>query len=171
MSKFSTIQIFMKCIEVILKNEGGYVWNKDDPGGETNMGIARLFYPDLDIKNLTRNQAIEIYHEDYWNKMNLLGIHDETLVLQIFDMGVNTRHIKWEFRTALRMIQRLVKAEADGIIGPITRKLINNYPEPEELVDLYKRERKKYYCALAKTKPHMQIFLVGWLDRIENTKF
>ena len=85
----SHTDIFNRCINVILRNEGGYVWNIHDPGGETNMGIAKKFYPDLDIKSLTKNQAIEIYYKDYWSKMNLLGIYDENLILQIFDMGVN----------------------------------------------------------------------------------
>lgn len=154
----------MKCIDIILKNEGGYVNHPNDPGGETNFGIAKKFYPDLDIKNLTHNQAIEIYHLDYWDKMNLLGINNENLVLHLFDMGVNAG-----IKTAIKMIQRIVGAKADGSIGPITTGLINDYPE--DLAELYKAERKKYYSNLARRKPDLQVFLNGWLNRIENTHF
>lgn len=163
------IDIFNKCIQIVLKNEGGYVNNPDDPGGETNMGIARLFYPDIDIKNLTRNKVIEIYHSDYWNKMNLIGINNEDLVLQIFDFGVNTRSVKYGFNTALKSIQRLVSVDTDGIIGPVTKKAINN--TDFDLTILYKQERRKYYFDLARRSPKLEKFLSGWLKRIDNTHF
>lgn len=160
----SHTDIFSRCVEIILKNEGGYINHPSDPGGETNMGIAKKFYPDIDIKNLTRIQAIEIYHKDYWNKMNLLDIYDENLVLHLFDMGVNAG-----IKTAIKMIQRIVEAKADGIIGNETIGLINDYPD--DLTELYKQERKKYYFSLARRKPELQVFLRGWLNRIDNTHF
>jgi lysozyme family protein len=46
--------------------EGGYVNHPNDPGGETKYGITKRSYPNLDIKNLTRDEAIEIYHRDFW---------------------------------------------------------------------------------------------------------
>jgi len=156
--------LFNRCIEIVLRNEGGYVNHPNDPGGETNMGIAKKFYPDLDIKNLTRNHAIQIYHSDYWNKMNLLGIYDENLVLHIFDMGVNAG-----IRTAIKIVQRIVEAQADGIIGPESTRLINEYPL--NITPLYISERKKYYFDLARRKPELQVFLSGWLNRIDNTHF
>lgn len=57
---------------------GGWTINPNDPGnwtggkkGEgdlkgTKWGIAANTYPHLDIKNLTRQQADEIYMRDYW---------------------------------------------------------------------------------------------------------
>lgn len=160
----NNVDLFNRCIEVVIKNEGGYVNHPHDPGGETNMGIAKKFYPDLDIKNLTKNQAIEIYHRDYWNKMNLLGIYDENLVLHLFDMGVNAG-----IKTAIKMVQRIVEAQVDGIIGPETIFLINNYSE--DLTDIYKQERKKYYFDIVRRRPDLQVFLAGWLNRIDNTHF
>jgi len=160
----SHTDIFMRCIEVVLRNEGGYVWHPSDPGGETNMGIAKKFYPDLDIKNLTRNQAIEIYHRDYWNKMNLTGINNDDLILHIFDMGVNAG-----IRRAIKMVQRIVGAYADGYIGKKTTGRINSFDG--DLLMEYKRERVEYYVGLAEKKPKLRVFLNGWLNRVENTKF
>ena len=171
MNQSNTIYVYMKYIDVILKNEGGYVWDKLDPGGETNMGITKRDYPDLDIKNLTQVEAIEIYHTDYWLKMNLDGINDKNLVLQIFDMGVNAG-----IRTAIKMIQRLVDVKADGFIGKESETKINGYPNysssmTSSLTQLYQQERKKYYCTLARRRPELQRFLGGWLSRVDNTKF
>jgi len=163
------IYLFNRCVTVILKNEGGYVNHPNDPGGETNMGIARMFYPDLDIKNLTRNQVIEIYFRDYWSKMNLTNIFNENLILYIFDFGVNTRSLRYGFNTAIKTIQRIVEAHPDGIMGPETKGLINTYDG--DIETLYNQERKKYYFDLSRRKPKMQIFLAGWMNRIDNTHF
>ena len=51
---------FDEIIERVLEHEGKYVWDKDDLGGETNFGITKRFYPDLDIKNLTKEEAKQI---------------------------------------------------------------------------------------------------------------
>ena len=160
----SRTNLFNRCIKVVLRNEGGYVNHPDDPGGETNMGITKAQYPDLDIKNITQNQAVEIYFKDYWSPMNLLGINDPNMVLQIFDMGVNAGK-----RSAIKIVQRLVDAQEDGIIGPETLGLVNAYEG--DLVDIYKQERKKYYFDLARRKPQMQVFLNGWMRRVDRTKF
>ena len=57
---------FDEIIDNVLESEGGYVNDKDDAGGETNMGISKKAYPDLDIKNLSKEEAKQIYYEDYW---------------------------------------------------------------------------------------------------------
>ena len=51
---------FDEIIEVTLHHEGGYVHDPKDLGGETNYGIAKRFYPDVDIKNLTESEAKDI---------------------------------------------------------------------------------------------------------------
>ena len=40
-----------------------------DAGGETNFGISKRQYPNLDIKNLTKQQAADIYKRDYYAKV------------------------------------------------------------------------------------------------------
>ena len=59
---------FDEIIDITLKHEGGYVHDPKDLGGETNFGIAKRFYPDVDIKNLTKEEAKEIYKKDYWDR-------------------------------------------------------------------------------------------------------
>lgn len=69
------------CFKFVLEYEGGYDTNPKDRGnwtsgkigvGElkgTKYGIAAFVFPDLDIKNLTVEQASEIYKRDYWPKV------------------------------------------------------------------------------------------------------
>ena len=52
---------FNEIIEKVLEHEGGYVNDPTDLGGETKYGITKRFYPNVDIKNLTIEQAKEIY--------------------------------------------------------------------------------------------------------------
>ncbi len=73
-------------IEFILEREGGYVNDPADPGGETNFGISKRAYPNVDIKNLTREGAIAIYQRDYLNKT---GTTDPDMRACIADFGVN----------------------------------------------------------------------------------
>lgn len=84
-------QNFEAAMTFIFKWEGGYVWDKDDPGGETKYGISKKSYPQLDIKNLTKDQAKEIYYRDYWLKAGLDRFpQDKAIVLMnvAVNMGV-----------------------------------------------------------------------------------
>jgi lysozyme family protein len=60
---------FDKAMSFVLSWEGGYSNRSDDPGGETNFGISKRAFPHLDIKNMTKEVAIEIYREVYWQGM------------------------------------------------------------------------------------------------------
>lgn len=154
--------LFNKCIEVVLKNEGGYVNHPNDPGGETNFGIAKRFFPDEDIKNLTIERAKELYYSRFWLPMNLEGIIYEEIVLQIFDFGINAGRGR-----AIKKAQKLCGIEVDGICGPNTTKAINNYVG--DFLEAYKAKRKEYYIRLAERKPKLKVFLKGWLNRVNHT--
>ena len=77
-----------RAIEHVFKWEGGYVNDPRDPGGETNMGISKRSYPHLDIANLTREDAVEIYRRDYWMKSGANEL-SWPLCLTHFDFAVN----------------------------------------------------------------------------------
>jgi hypothetical protein len=47
---------------------GGYTDHPLDPGGETKWGISKRANPDVDIKNLTKAGAIDIYKQKYWKE-------------------------------------------------------------------------------------------------------
>jgi hypothetical protein len=56
---------FNAAVEHVLGNEGGYS-SSDMNGKPVNFGINQGANPDVDVKNLTRDQAIQIYHDRYW---------------------------------------------------------------------------------------------------------
>lgn len=155
-------ELFDKCIEVVLKHEGGYVWDKDDLGGETNFGIAKRYFPEEDIKRLTVERAKMIYLNYYWLPMSLDGMADES-ALEIFDHAVNAGK-----RTSIRMAQNMIGVVADGIVGPITRGAVTNC---DRFVESFKDERIIYYARIAYRRPKNRKFLRGWLNRVESTHF
>ena len=153
---------FNKSIEIILKHEGGYVNDPDDPGGETNMGITKRDYPHLDIVNLTIEQAKEIYREKYWNTIKGNDIVDQNVANQIFDFGVNAG-VK---RTSIKTQEILVIA-ADGIIGNQTINAINRYNSKLFLME-FKLKRIDYYVSIARRKS-LRKFLYAWIKRTIET--
>ena len=76
-----------RAIAFVLAAEGGYV--ADDAGkGPSNYGINQTAHPGVDIKNLTRDQAIAIYKSDYWAPIGGDQL-DAPLAIAAFDTAVN----------------------------------------------------------------------------------
>jgi lysozyme family protein len=157
---------FQKCIGIILRNEGGYVNDPNDPGGETNFGISKRSFPDVDIKALTVDMAKDIYFNNYWNNLGFEGVTPDTLALQMFDMAVNAGS-----KAAIKSVQAIVGVSKDGILGPDTLQKINSYDSSQRLLNLYMDARIDFYKGIAKSNPKLNGFLRGWADRVKNTIF
>lgn len=88
---------FKIALEFTLRYEGGYSLDPDDLGGETNFGISKRAYPQLDIKALTKQAASDIYRRDFWEKCHC-DIYELDLAMALFDTAVNcgpARAIEW----------------------------------------------------------------------------
>jgi len=111
---------FDDCFDKLLGHEGGYVFNPADPGGETKWGISKRSYPNLDIKNLTVEDAKRIYWRDYWLRC---GCEDlpRGLAFDVFDAAVNSGA-----NQAARWLQTALGVRADGVIGPDTKAAAAN---------------------------------------------
>jgi lysozyme family protein len=105
---------FDTAINRLLGNEGGYVNNPADPGGETNWGISKRSYPNLDIATLTREAAIAIYKSDFWDKVDGDAL-PPGVGFQMLDFAVNSG-----IGTATRALQRAVGVADDGAFGPMS---------------------------------------------------
>lgn len=144
----------------LMKYEGGYVKDPDDPGGETKFGISKRSHPEEDIANLTEARAMEIYFLDYYMKLRIPEMKDARAAWQIFDFGVNSGATR-----AARMVQKIVGSYPDGVIGKTTIAYINRYKGEFPLYIMYRSERIKYYCGLTDKNPRNIKFLKGWLLR------
>jgi lysozyme family protein len=79
---------FSQALTILLKFEGGYVNDPNDPGGETNLGISKRAYPDLDIASLTPETVAPLYQKAYWDAINADSL-PENCKLMGFDCAVN----------------------------------------------------------------------------------
>lgn len=156
---------FLKAVEVVLAHEGGYVNNPNDPGGETKFGISKRSYPSLDIKNLTKQQAIDIYYRDWWVKYRYREIADVDLATKVFDLSVNMGPSQGH-----KILQRAINfvedgnLEVDGIIGPKTIAAANS-ADVEKVLQTMRFMAAEYYYLLAKRRKEFRSFLMGWLNR------
>ena len=79
---------FEKALKFVLSHEAEFVDDPNDPGKATKYGISQKAYPDLDIANLTREDAKIIYQRDYWDKAGC-GEIANGLDIVVFDTAVN----------------------------------------------------------------------------------
>lgn len=159
---------FLRAVTRVLADEGGYTNDPSDPGGETKYGISRRSYPDVDIPNLTREQAIAIYYRDYWVTGSYgylpAGIGDKLFALAVNIGGENVT----------RCLQRALRAcgnrvADDGKLGPITLAAARAAPAGA-LLAAFRSEAAGHYRVLAALWPgeHRGArceFLTGWLNR------
>lgn len=159
---------FEDAIEYVLQWEGEFSDDKDDRGGITKWGISSRSHPDVDIKNLTKEQAIEIYRKEYWDKYNFATIPDE-ICIKLFDMTVNIG-----FKGAIICLQRALNtlnAELleDGVFGDKTKlalkSVVDHWGYLTGIFCALKSERAAYYRVLAAKDPSQEKFLKGWLRR------
>ncbi len=171
----------------IVAREGGYVNDPDDPGGATNYGVTihtmRRLGLDLDedgrvtaedVRQLTRDQAVEIFLQHYFHKPGIAGL-PEALHETVFDMYVNAGG------NAVKILQRLLNQmgenlAVDGALGPLTSAAAHRAwaAAPGHLVDAYGIARRNYYFAIADRRPASRKYARtragtkgGWIKRAE----
>lgn len=155
---------FRHAVEVVLRHEGGYVFDPRDSGGETKYGISKRFYPHLDIANLTREQAIEIYRRDWWERYEYGRIEHVEVAAKVMDLSVNMGPA-----AAHRLLQEALvflghQLAVDGILGPKTLAAANA-EAPPRLLQVLRWKAAERYFSLAERRPENRAFLFGWLRR------
>jgi lysozyme family protein len=150
---------FDKAFDLLIGNEGGYVNNPVDPGGETNWGITRAVAVDNgysgSMKSMPKETAKQIYKKMYWDKLQCdqLGF---VVAFQLFDAGVNHGNSQ-----AVKFLQRSLSVVDDGVIGAKTIAATNSLDDLQ-IVMLFNAERIEFYAAL-KT---FSTFGKGWVRRV-----
>lgn len=152
---------FDRALDFVLAHEGGYVNHPQDPGGETNWGISKRAYPDLDIAKLTRADAATIYRRDYWLYCRC-GELPSGVDLLVFDAAVNQGP-----RAAIQMLQESIneqsgiKLKVDGVIGPITISALRRCDEGPLVTEMAAQRMATYL-----RNPRALTFALGWSRRL-----
>jgi len=78
---------FKKCVDIVIGLEGGDKIVADS-GGVTRWGISARAHPGVDIINLTRDEAVALYRDEYWDECLCDGL-PWPMDLVVFDAAVN----------------------------------------------------------------------------------
>jgi len=166
---------FASAVARVLAHEGGYQVSADDSGNWTSgkiglgilkgtkYGISAARYPDLDIANLSADQAIAIYRRDWWERFGLARL-PAPLALKLFDAGVNIG-----MEEAVRCLQRALRAYGrpvaeDGRLGADTIAAALT-AAPDALVAALREALAGHYRLIAAHNAASERFLAGWLAR------
>jgi lysozyme family protein len=152
----------------VLRWEGGFVNNPNDPGGRTNRGVTQKVYdgwrarqglPVRDVKLIDDREVEAIYESDYWlaARCDLL---DDPLYLVQFDTAVNMG-----VGRAVRFLQMAVQCPVDGDFGPGTQKAFAACDRGAAVIR-YCNAREGYYLRLIEKNPKLATFKNGWMNRL-----
>lgn len=156
----------------ILRWEGGFVNDKDDLGGATNMGVTLATYRSVfgskktvnDLKRMTRVQWGIIFKKFYWDKWKADDIKDQNVANILVD---------WLWCSGsygIKIPQSVLCVSADGIVGSKTIAAINAR-DGRELFYTIKQERKDFIDRICQTRPQNRKFKKGWLNRINSLDY
>lgn len=157
---------FDDALPLILRLEGGYVDDPDDPGGATNLGVTQTTYdiwrrasglPARDVKEITQAEASEIYENGFWKGARCDQIAWPASVV-LFDAAVNHG-----IPLAHRMLQEALNVKVDGRVGPVTLAAMEGC-DPEATANELLWIRLGHYYRIshdARIK-----FLRGWIRRL-----
>jgi len=144
-------------------HEGGTSYDVNDRGGLTRFGICKKQYPDVDIANLTLEQADEIYIRDYWLK-NKCHLMPTPIAIAVFDSSVNCG-----VGSGAIWLQKAINSQGDnigvdGVIGPVTLAKLESC-NPYNIAGKIVSNRMRRYSKLISRDPSQRGFITGWINR------
>jgi len=157
-------ELFDKAIEVVLEHEGEVLTDHpNDRGGPTKFGISQRWNPDVNVRELTREQAIEIYWQRYWLGRGYERL-PEPVAIKIFDVVVNLGE-----KTAITCLQRALRAcgtwvKVDGLLGPETCGAAGRADGAALMAALRSEVAGEYRLRVARDCDQAA-FRDGWLNR------
>ncbi len=130
-------------------------------GGETKFGISKRAFPDTNILDLTKADAIKIYWEFYWKKFKIEML-PEHLQGITFDMVVNKggRGIKILQKAANDKNIKDKLITVDGRIGRMTAEACQKLE-----IDRVVAYNVLHYAKIVQKKPSQMKFWYGWFRR------
>lgn len=160
-------------LEYTFKNEGSYSDHPSDHGGATSgFGVTigelakwrRHPVSKSDIKNMTAEEAKEIYEAWYWKPLGCDRIVNTGVAICVFDIGI-VRGIG----VPPKYIQRICNSHGttlaiDGHVGPKTLAALNGMI-PAVFINDFSQMAESGFRAIVDRNPSQGVFLKGWVNR------
>lgn len=157
-------QQFLECRKTGLAND------PDDRGGLTMCGVTYATYAaycnkrkkkatESGLRNLSYVEWLDILKTMFWDRWKADQIENQALANILVD---------WVWAsgiTGIKRPQRILKVEADGIVGPLTLGALNSR-SPESLFAELHKGRIAHVEGIVQKSPSQKKFLKGWKRRI-----
>ena len=150
-----------------------YTDHANDRGGPTKYGVTKKvlqkFYKDnvitdVDVQNLTKAAASNVYLEFYWKANKLDQIKNPDLAKLLFDQIVNSGAKSVAELAQQVLVQMNFKVSVDGVLGDQTIRVLNQLSFRVFAYNFIK-QRQHFYIKLVKESPDQLVFLKGWINR------
>ncbi|NBQ47072.1 MAG: hypothetical protein EBU33_01255 [Sphingobacteriia bacterium] len=130
---------FGTAVQKVLSFEGGYTPKDGLSGSPANFGINQKYNPDVDVKSLTQDKAVQLYKTRYWDAINGDQLPPKTAEIA-FDAAVNQ--------------------------GPDYAKklLAQTNGDPVKML----QQRAIDYQNIVKANPAQAQFLPSWMNRLQS---
>lgn len=158
---------FVCAVDAVIRHEGGGMVHRvlGDRGGTTKWGVSQRAYPQVDIETLSREEAVEIYHRDYWVAVGCPMFKSVALQLRVFDLAVNVG-----VEQAGKLLQNALGDSGcavlvDGKVGPHTVAAVGRADCCRLIASLVAGAAAYYGRVVVKDRTQMK-FLQGWLNRL-----
>lgn len=185
---------FEEAYKVVKANEGGYVNDPTDRGGETAFGIARKKWPNwqgwfivdvyknnygTDPKTITKllkdhpvfqRMVSLFYRENFWDANKLSGF-DQRTATELFDTGVNqgakaaARYLQEALNLCNNNGKIYPNIKIDGHIGPATTKAYKA-ADPERVFWTLNLLQGERYLNIVRKDETQEKYWGGWLKRV-----
>ena len=185
---------YQKAFSLLMRHEGGYAFDPDDPGGETYKGISRKYHPDwlgwklvdehkdsrlfpeiLEIDKDLNSDIQEFYFEKYWKKSRAIDVANYVpdIALQLFDFAVNSdmKLAQLRFQEICNLLNNGFSdpIKVDGAIGSNTLRLFKIVTEKRDwkiFLYYYQGKRLEHYSRIIDSNQSQSKFAAGWAYRV-----
>jgi lysozyme family protein len=174
--------------------EGGYVFDKDDLGGETNHGITKKiadaykkqlterFNWSGKMIDLTREMAFYLYDMEFWSRLKLDDVFkiDPLLADKLFDICINigTKRAGEWLQTYLNVMNNkgtlYPDIVVDGAVGNGTITALRSYIAkrgkraiPRIILGMFNMQGY-HYINISNVREANETFTYGWYSRMEH---
>lgn len=129
----------------------------DSNGAKVRWGVNQKSWPSVDVPNLSFQEAIKVCYASYWPN-GLAGVMSQTVANAVFDLEFNNGRTN-----GVRMLQRALGLEEDGVIGP---KTIGAANADKFLESKLAATIEQHYRDIAAKNPAEAKYLEIWLARL-----
>jgi len=178
----------LKALPAVLKHEGGWVHDLNDPGGETYRGISRRYFPRWHGWDLIDGQrkagpidddllephVQHFYRTEFWNRFQGDRIRHQALADELLDQAVNlgvhraVDHLQRALNVLNNQGKRWPDMLRDGKLGPATLAAIDgaiSYGLAAPLLTAVRCQQGAYYLERMEARPVNEKY-VGWFARV-----